>query len=408
MEDDLRRRLHDLSAAPSLPPEAVATGVVRARVRRGRALRLATAGTMAAALVVVAAAVVQAAPWEPDAGLPAQPPTSTTQEPAPTTPEPTGAPDPTATEGPTATEDGPGTVLPLVAVTEAGAVVELDPLSGVVVREVSPADPSFEGPVSLTPDRSAAYVQTAPRPGEQLGAIVRVGLDDGVLQRIDTGRAPSVSPDGSRLAYVTLDQDASVEGALALVVMNLRTWERIRIALDPCDGCAQRIDRPAWSPDGGTLYVAVGTQGAPVPATELRIVDLTTLMPLSRAPVFRPADRYVHGTPLFPTVLADGTLAVVSVTDDGTGDASDGWDAYHANIETFDPATAGTLSQVQLPELGAFGPEGEVLATALDLAAGPDGTLLAVAQAAGGRPTLLVWDGRTLRMLAEGIVGAAW
>lgn len=402
MEDNLRRRLRDLSAAPALPPEAVATDVVRARVRRGRALRLATAGTTAVALVVVVAAVVQAAPWEPDAGVPARPPTSTTHQPTPTTPEPTGAPDPTATE------DGPATVPPLVAVTEAGAVVELDPLSGAVVREVTPADPSFEGPVSLTPDRSAAYVQTAPRPGEQLGAIVRVGLDDGVLQRIDTGRAPSVSPDGSRLAYVTLDEDASVDGALALVVMNLRTWERIRIPVDPCGGCARRIDRPAWSADGGSLYVAVGTQDAPVPATELRVVSLTTLIPLSQSPVFRPADRYVHGTPLFPTVLADGTLAVVSVTDDGTGDASDGWDAYHGNVETFDPATADTLSQVQLLELGAFGRDGEVLATTLDVAAGPDGTLLAVVQATGGRPTLLVWDGRALRTLAEGIVAAAW
>lgn len=401
MEDDLRRRLRDLSAAPALPPEGVATDVVRARVRRGRALRLATARTMAAGFVVVAAAVVQAAPWEPDPGLPAQPPTSTTQPTAPTTPEPTGTP--TATEDTTA-----GAVPPLVAVTGAGAVVELDPLSGAVVRQVAPADPSFEGPVSVTPDRSAAYLQTAPRPGEQLGAIVRVDLADGVQQRIDTGRAPSVRPDGSRLAYVTEDEESSTPGALTLVVMDLRTWERIRIPVDVCDGCALRVDQPAWSPDGGTLYVAVGTEAAPVPATELRVVDLTTLTPLSQSAVFRPADRFVHGTPLFPTVLADGTLAVVSVTDDGTGDASDGWDAYHGNVETFDPATADTLSQVQLPELGAFGRDGEVLATTLDVAAGPEGTLLAVAQAAGGRPTLLVWDGRTLRALAEGIVGVAW
>lgn len=88
MEFDLRAHLRDLSAAPTVHPEAVPTDVVLARVRRGRALRATSVAVASAAAVLAVGAVVYASPWQ--STPPAQTPRPTATEPAPTTsPEPT-------------------------------------------------------------------------------------------------------------------------------------------------------------------------------------------------------------------------------------------------------------------------------------------------------------------------------
>lgn len=353
--------------------------------------------------VVVAVVAVVAAAWlalgrpSDDA---AQPTTDATEPSRPPSPDASATPTPTPTAA-TST---------IVALTTAGALVEIDPATGATVRTIA-SDAAWAGPLSLAPDRSTVYLTR--ETGGIRPDVVRVTLADGTSETVAQGRVPSVSPDGTRLAYVGKHPTNPDEEYRALHVLDLATGAETTVPDDSCGGCPRRIDQPAWSPDGSTLYVATGFQDSAVPAMDLLVVTPGTTTTLDSAPVFQPADTFVHGEAGNPTFLADGTLAVPSVVNWGTGDADDGLTAYGGAIEVFDVASAATLGQWQLPQLHAVNADEEATAQTLDAAAAPTGTTLALVATtdASAEPTtaLYLWSGGAdLRPIAQGILALDW
>lgn len=310
--------------------------------------------------------------------------------------EPSADPSPT----PTPTPEGPTT---LIALTAAGDLVELSPADGSTVRTIA-SDAAWRGPLSLTPDRSAVYLTRdtdAIRPD-----IVQVSLTDGAAEVVAQGRTPSLSPDGTQLAYVGKHPTNPDEEYRALHILDLATGDITYVPDNTCGGCARRIDQPAWAPDGSRLFVAAGFMDSAVPSLDvLEVVPGTTAdLDTAKVVVGGPSE------PGHPGVLADGRLAVVSVVDTAPG--GDSLARFQGAVETYDAATGAAAGSWPLPQLHTVTPDEELTAYTSDTAVAPTGTAMAIVATArllDGGGTLYLWEGGAeLTTLAQGIVAVTW
>jgi hypothetical protein len=355
------------------------------------------------AAVVIAIGAVAALVWAL-VGRPAD----AAEEPTSAATETVAEPSPEPTPTPTPTPEG----LPsIIGLTAAGDLVELDPADGALLRTVA-TDAAWAGPLSLTPDRSAVYL-TRVTDGISRPDVVRVSLADGTSEVVAQGRVPSLSPDGTRLAYVGKHPTNPDEEYRALHVLDLASGEITYVPDNTCGGCARRIDQPAWSPDGSRLYVAAGFQDSALPSMDLLVVVPGTAVDLDTAEVFQTDDTFVHGAPGNPAFLPDGQLVVVSVVNFGTGDSGDGLTSHMGAIETYEPTPPATADLWQFPQLHTITLEDELAAQTADAAVAPSGTAMAVVVTdwTGPEPVgiLYLWEGGDdLATLAQGITAVAW
>lgn len=360
MEFDLRAHLRDLSATPPVPPEAVPTAAVLARVHRGRALRTAGAAVASAAAVLAAGAVVYAAPWDGPTPPPADTPHPTTEAPEPTsTHEP--SPEPTPIE--TATPAPPATPSP-VALTASGELVELDPSTGDVVRQIA-ADADWSGPLAVDRERGYVYLtkSTDWDDPEWPGTVQRVSIADATVVDVAHGRSPALAPDGGTLAFVS---EATIpdphEADQAPIEVNTVT------TLDLADGSttsvvdpwpswgARAVGEPVWSADGARIYLHVGWVDEPF-GTQVLVLDPATDTVINEE-TMAVTPREPRQSWARPIVLPDGRLAVTVDArgpDVGTEptDLPVEWETGGPNsVDTFaavvDPVNGSVLEQLEV------------------------------------------------------------
>jgi hypothetical protein len=157
--------------------------------------------------------------------------------------------------------DGTGSDGVLVAVASNGAVELLSPDSGAVLSTLigpSPVDDSgrhLRRPLSITADTQFAYVAyESPKP-----VIERIPLSGGTPTYVTAGLDPSVSPDGTQLAY----QSGGSTGEGDIVVRDLITGSQQTI--DSWSGITFGNEL-SWSTDGTELALS-GTFLSTLPAT---------------------------------------------------------------------------------------------------------------------------------------------
>lgn len=187
--------------------------------------------------------------------------TDTPEESAAPSAEPSGTPTPEPS--PTAE---PESSPPIVALTEGGALVELDPVSGEVLRTVATNEHWID--LALTADGTTAYLtaQDLDKPVTGPGwsdEVQRVSLVDGASEPVATGWSPAVSPDGRALAYVGVidvanDVQQDPPYSRALIVLDLTTGGTTVVVDNECVECGRVVDAPRWAPDGSTVYLQVG------------------------------------------------------------------------------------------------------------------------------------------------------
>lgn len=382
MEFDLQRGLRDLSSTPAVTPDVPVERVLT-RVHRGRALRATAIGAVSLAVVVGAAVAVYAAPWQP---MPPVVTPSPTLEPSPTpdvTPEPTVEPTPTETPEPVDP--------PIVALTDTGALVMVDPETGAITRTVyeglSTDDP-WKTALTVSPDLLYAFVShvVATEPGTRW-EILRISLANGSAELVAEGIQPAISPDGSTLAYAGVDPSIPDEEGLALVLRDLATGAERYIPSGYGGNPSAWLDQIAWSPDGNTLFVPRGMEGSELFAIDARATDFEQAVELGGDGIGESE----------PVVLADGTLVVLCSNYEALPE-----EAYVAVI---DPLSGSVTAHVEpLSGLPIFDmaarPSGRGLAFLAEATTVYDGAL-------GG--DLYRWDdGGQPRLLAEGFLAIAW
>lgn len=205
-----------------------------------------------------------------------RPVTSGPGEPQPTAPLPT---EPTVDTIETTVAVSADATRPAVLVAYAGdnRLVSLDPDTGDVVRVLAEGfdDPDLEiegGPyvvadISVDQRRGRVVYGTCCEPA--VGQMFAVDLADGDPVTFSFGDRPALSPDGSKLAYVQLQE---------LRVLDLDTGEERTFPTSAFNGSTEPgggrqveyvIGQISWSPDGSQLLLATSEYGDGV--SEIRL-----------------------------------------------------------------------------------------------------------------------------------------
>lgn len=260
--DDMLRAEAD-QYARTLRPRAV--GEIRARGDRRR--RRAAAGTALLALTVLAGGGAAAYAL---AGSPGSTPGPVTPL---RSPRPSASPSalaPTARPSPRASGSAArpaGTPPGVVAVTSAGALVVLDPVTGTAVRTLV-AGGVFGDEISVSPGGSTVYYAAKRGCAAEIYAVPLTG---GPSTAIAAGAQPAISPDGTRLAFVqepwaSRGQPQYVTCPLppappvTLVIRDLATGTQTSYPGPPGDrgDLVSTISHLSWSPGGRRLAVSLG------------------------------------------------------------------------------------------------------------------------------------------------------
>lgn len=271
---------------------------------------------LAAAIIVVAAiAAVAFRGAGTDDPTPATP---GPDGPQPTAPLPT---DPSTPAAPTVTTepvDPPERPSVLVGYTEDNRLVTLDPDSGEIIRVLAEGfdDPDLQiegGPfvvadISVDHERGRVIYGTCCEPAS--GQMFVVDLADGDVETFLYGDRPTLSPDGTKLAYVVLQE---------LKVLDLGTGDERSYPTSAFEGSTESgqgrqvdyvIDEIAWSPDGSQLLLATSEYGEQISEIRLAAFDdgsdlVFASSVLASSPLEGP-ERVAH--PLFH---ADGSISWV-------------------------------------------------------------------------------------------------
>jgi len=140
--------------------------------------------------------------------------------------------------------------------------------------------------LALSPDRRSAYVSVYARPAH----LYKVALGSGEKVLIAKAISPSLSPDKTELAYVTVAIQDDIEYRTALVIRDLQTGNLRTIAFPP--GVPMDTPPPIiinWSPDGHSIVVFDGTDTRIVNVASAQTVDSQPAIPgaaRAYAPVF--------------------------------------------------------------------------------------------------------------------------
>jgi hypothetical protein len=167
---------------------------------------------------------------------------------------------------------------------------------GKLLRRV-PRFASYVQALEIAPDRRHAFVTVYAR--EQPPRLYQVALGTGRRIRLASAISPSLSPDRTQLAYVTVEQREDVEYRTGLVIRSLRTGQARVIALParaPLGTPPENVIN--WSPNGRYLALFDGTV--------IRVVDVVTATTVESQPGIP------GGTGLAPVFLNQRTLIVLA------------------------------------------------------------------------------------------------
>jgi hypothetical protein len=166
----------------------------------------------------------------------------------------------------TAATTAPGTrPAALAAVTSGGQVTTLDPLTGKPLLALATGATGDE--VSLSPDGTRVYYEGAVGCDHQVESVATTG---GVPTVVSAGSYPTVSPDGTLLAFArqpivntgtTCSGDAYAAKNFSLVIRVLATGAETVYPLPPAvvaTGLPLPIDHLSWAADNRRLAVSLG------------------------------------------------------------------------------------------------------------------------------------------------------
>jgi hypothetical protein len=153
----------------------------------------------------------------------------------------------------------------LVAVTGAGVLEVLNPLTGTQMRTL--ASGATGDQVALSPRRSTVYFEVARGCARQIESVPLAG---GGTTLVAVGTNPALSPDGRFLAYARqpdlttpgcLPAGSNPAGQEAAVVRRLSNASEITYPMAPAaveSGLPAPITHLSWAPDSRRLLVSVG------------------------------------------------------------------------------------------------------------------------------------------------------
>lgn len=168
----------------------------------------------------------------------------------------------TTTADETTTTTAPDTGPPgqIAAVLGDGRLVVLSGANGEVERTllegIDVNDPASNG-VAVTPDGEGVFVVSPGTGGAGGPEVLRVPISGGEPEVIGPGRAPSVSPDGTTLAYNDVEEGEGPLPVPVIVLRDLETGEERRL---------RRVEEPqfpfiaevAWTADGDDIAFIAG------------------------------------------------------------------------------------------------------------------------------------------------------
>jgi hypothetical protein len=236
MRDDLAARLRGGSADFAATVSPAAPEAIRARGNRRRRRQALAAAVLAFAVAAGGASTAyaslgQSGPTPPAAGR---------------------------TASAASSAQGGGGRPDIIAVTSQGALVVLDPLTG-LARKILVRDRVLPGVVSVSPDGRTVYFAAAHGCEGRIESVPAAG---GRVSVIAPGMLPAVSPDGTRLAFVRKASGCSHPGPGAaspeVVIRDLAGGGEKVLRAGPHPASPGSVPELSWSPDGRRLLVSVG------------------------------------------------------------------------------------------------------------------------------------------------------
>jgi len=186
---------------------------------------------------------------------------------------------------------GSAAALPgIVAVTTGGAVVVLNAVTGIATRVLVPQVDAIGDEVSISPSGATVYFAVK---RDCVDYIESVPLSGGAPAVVSTGVLPSVSPDGTKLAFVrepvsggpsTVRYGCSGTGGspasqFQVVVRDLASGtEKVYPA-----AAAAPVSHLSWSPSGSAILVSAGPAGQNT-GWSLSVLNAITSVPVTGQP----------------------------------------------------------------------------------------------------------------------------
>jgi hypothetical protein len=171
----------------------------------------------------------------------------------------------TSTTSGTGSAVGGGTPPGIVAVTAAGAVVTLNPVTGAVVRTLVSA--GAVGDEIAVASNGTVYFTAQHGCADQIDAVPVSG--GGSAAAITTGSLPALSPDGSKIAFVReplmtgrcVPTQPNLVPLYKLVVRTFTTGAQTVYPMEPASKDRTSLPAPishlSWGPDGQHLAVSI-------------------------------------------------------------------------------------------------------------------------------------------------------
>jgi hypothetical protein len=249
MPDDFESKLRSGSAQIAAATAPRPAHLIRARGDRRRRLR--AAGSLALAVAVITGGGGAAYAAIGHGGRPAD---RLTHGAVPATATPSASSSPSQVAPPLAGRPG------IVAVTKAGAVVRLNPATGVVTRTLV-AGGAIGDEISVSPDGSTVYFAAATHGCTD--EIESVPVTGGSPTWIAQGNLPAISPDGTRLAFFRWPQSCSHPSDVfsaqdVLVIRSLSDGSEKTYPMASVIGIPFQISHLSWAPDGVRLAISLG------------------------------------------------------------------------------------------------------------------------------------------------------
>jgi hypothetical protein len=294
----------------------------------------------------------------------------------------------------------------IVAVTTGGALELLDPVTGMASAILAPDEDAIGDEVAVSPGGSTVYFAVRHGCTDDIESIPVTG---GTPEVITTGVLPSISPDGTELAFVrepvssgpvsvSYGCASASPGAYTVVIRNLAT--RAERTYSSADDLALPVSHLSWAPDGKSLLISAG------PAQGTVGWVLATLNP-ARSSRYLPAG-------LLASPAADGTAEVPSARVNGGAESYDREGVYLPDGDIFADRVcctgtpAGSMSNLLL-EIAPSGREVRQVAIGF---ANTDHSSLDATRGwllyLSANDLFISATGKPPYMLTSGLIAAAW